>query len=255
MLMQTINPGGDPRNLFLRNLSRGDLELVERGLERRSVECGTRLFSSDEAPDAIYFPETVIVSIEKEKAHHAHIETAVVGHEGMVGWSALVGGASCTHNAVVQMRSGTVLRIPAKDIAAACTLSRTLLMAVMRFIEVVMVQMGQAIVSHLRDTVERRICRWLLMRHDRMPSDHLLVKHDVIAANLGVRRASVTDCLHILEGAHLVKCFRGHIVIRDRRGLEECAADSYGLAENHYRALIGPFGPSAFCSVQPGAGR
>jgi CRP-like cAMP-binding protein len=242
MLMQTTDQGLEPKNLFLQKLSRDDRALFEGLLQRKSVECGTMLFSSDEMPAAIYFPESVIVSIEKDRGSSPRIETALVGREGMVGWSALTGRACSTHNAVVQMRSGTVLSISASDIITACALSKTLLMAVMCFIEIVMVQMGQAIVSHLRDSVEQRVCRWLLMRHDRIPSDHLSVKHEEIGANLGVRRASVTDCLHVLEGELLVKCFRGKIIIRDRRGIEDRAGESYGIAENHYRSLIGPFG-------------
>lgn len=242
MLMQTTHAGVEPGNLLLQKLSRDDRALMEGRLERRTVERGATLFSSSEMLDAVYFPETVIISLEKDGTDHSHIETALVGYEGLVGWSALMGGTCPTHNATVQMRSGTVLRISVNDIAAACARSRTLFMALMRFIEIIMVQMGQAIVSHLRDPVERRVCRWLLMRHDRVPSDHLLIKHEDISANLGIRRASVTDCLHVLEGEHLIRCHRGRIIVRDRHGLEERAADSYGIAENHYRALMGPFG-------------
>jgi CRP-like cAMP-binding protein len=242
MLMQKTSQIVEPKNLFLQKLSRDDRELIEGRLERCHVERGEMLFSSEETLDAIYFPESVIVSIEKDGGNCPHIETAVVGNEGLVGWSAFTGVARSTHNAIVQMRSGTVLRISARDIAVACALSKTLLQALMCFIEIVLVQMGQAIISHLRDSVERRVCRWLLMRHDRVPSDHLLVKHEDIGANLGVRRASVTDCLHILEGDRLIRCFRGRIIIKDRKGLEDRAADSYGTAEDHYRALIGPFG-------------
>jgi CRP-like cAMP-binding protein len=200
------------------------------------------LFSSEEKLDAIYFPETVVISIGKDGRHRSRLETAVVGNEGLVGWSAFTGIARSTLNASVQMHAGTVLRISARDIALACAVSKTLFQALMCFIEVILVQMGQAIVSHLRDSIERRVCRWLLMRHDRLPGDHLLATHEDIGANLGVRRASVTNSLHVLEGDHLVRCYRGRIIVKDRQGLEDRAADSYGTAESHYRSLIGPFG-------------
>jgi hypothetical protein len=38
------------------------------------------------------------------------------------------------------------------------------------------------------------------MAQDRIGSDEINVTHDVLALMLGVRRASVTDALHILEG-------------------------------------------------------
>ena len=59
---------------------------------------------------------------------------------------------------------------------------------------------------------------------------------------LGVRRATVTDSLHILEGLGAIKSSRGCIVIRDRALLEASAGESYGFAEYHYRQLIAPFG-------------
>jgi hypothetical protein len=43
-----------------------------------------------------------------------------------------------------------------------------------------------------------------------------------------VRRASVTDSFHLLEGDGILKCTRGLVVIRDRLRLEQAAAYSYG---------------------------
>jgi len=191
---------------------------------------------------AVYFPETVIISIERQFSECQHVETAVVGYEGIVGWSALVGSGKSQERAVVQMRGGTVLRITVEDITAACETSRTLQSAVMRFIEIVMTQMAQAIVSLARDSLDLRLSRWILMRHDRAPTDQIMVKHEEISRNLGSRRASVTDCLHVLEERHLVRCYRGRIIVRDRAGLEMHAGTSYGAAETYYRAMIGPFG-------------
>ena len=58
---------------------------------------------------------------------------------------------------------------------------------------------------------------------------------------LGVRRATITDTLHILEGDHLIRSMRGRIIIRDRPGLVDFAGDSYGAAEAAYSRLIAPF--------------
>lgn len=203
---------------------------------------GNLLLDDAHPVSAIYFPETVIVSIERQFGETQHVETAVVGYEGMIGWSALVGSGRSQERAVVQMRTGTVLGIQVEDIAAACEASRTLQAAVMRFIEIMMTQMAQAIVSHARDSLDLRVCRWILMRHDRTPTDQIFIKHEEISRNLGSRRASVTDCLHLLEGRHLIRCYRGRIIVRDRAALELHAGKSYGAAETYYRSMIGPFG-------------
>lgn len=100
-------------------------------------------------------------------------------------------------------------------------------------------------------TLDLRLARWLLMRHDRSGRDILFVRHEEIAGNLNVRRASITDRLHLLEGDRLIRCNRGKIAIRDRMALETFAGDSYGRTEEHYRDLIAPFGKTqiVLCSA------
>jgi hypothetical protein len=68
---------------------------------------------------------------------------------------------------------------------------------------------------------------------------------------LGVRRATVTDTLHVLEGRwrsgiRAVRSWCG-----DRAVLEELAGHSYGYAEAHYRSLIGPFGRASGKAGRP----
>ena len=82
--------------------------------------------------------------------------------------------------------------------------------------------------------------RWLLMCHDRLDGDDLPLKHEFIALMLGVRRASVTEALNILERRGIIRASRGNIVVLDRARLEETAGDSYGVPEAEYRRLIGP---------------
>jgi hypothetical protein len=57
-----------------------------------------------------------------------------------------------------------------------------------------------------------------------------------------VRRASVTDTLHQLEGERVIRSRRGCITVSDRAGLRRIAGQSYGFAEAEYSRLIAPFG-------------
>ena len=83
------------------------------------------------------------------------------------------------------------------------------------------------------------------MFHDRSAGDELRLTHDMLAMLLNVRRASVTDALHILEGERLVRCTRGRVLVRDRIGLQVRAGYSYGYAEADYNRAIGPFGKAS----------
>jgi CRP-like cAMP-binding protein len=112
----------------------------------------------------------------------------------------------------------------------------------LRFGHAMSVQTARTLASNVRDSAEKRLSRWLLMCHDRVDADEIRLGHDLIGRMLGVRRATVTDTLHVLEGHRAIKCSRGRIVIRDREQLEQLAGDSYGYAEVHYRRAVGPFG-------------
>jgi hypothetical protein len=112
--------------------------------------------------------------------------------------------------------------------------------------------MGETIGSHGLHRLDGRVARWLLVRHDRARGDEIRVRHDEIADSLGVRRASITDCLHIIEGDGHLRCRRGRITIRDRAQLVQMAGVCYGAAEAHYRSFFGPFGKCA-ASLLPAA--
>ncbi len=76
------------------------------------------------------------------------------------------------------------------------------------------------------------------MSQDRLESDDLPLTHEFLSLMLGVRRSGVTNEIHVLEGAHLIKATRGRIHILDRSGLEEIAAGCYGIPEEEYERLI-----------------
>jgi DNA-binding transcriptional regulator YhcF (GntR family) len=79
------------------------------------------------------------------------------------------------------------------------------------------------------------------MAHDRIEEDEINVTHDEIAVMLAVRRASVTDALHILEGEGLIRSHRGRVLVRDRNGLLRHAGETYGYFEREYSSMIAPF--------------
>ena len=162
--------------------------------------------------------------------------------EGFACWSLLLGARKAQHSVAVTTRDGLVLKIRWDCLQVALSRSPALMLALLPFIEALTLQMGQSILSNARDVLGVRLARWLLMRHDRVGGDELLICHDKIASSLGIRRASVTDTLHIIEGEELIRCRRGRILIRDREGLEILAAESYGHPEACYRTLLGPFG-------------
>ncbi len=139
---------------------------------------------------------------------------------------------------------GEALAIPAQRLQIACFASPTLTLAVLRFIQTFSLQMGGSFHSALSDPLDTRLCAWLLMVHDRIQGDEIGITHCALGHLLKVRRASITDALHRLEGHQSVRCTRNHIHIRDREVLQSLAGCAYGATEHAYRRSFGAFGKS-----------
>jgi DNA-binding FadR family transcriptional regulator len=55
---------------------------------------------------------------------------------------------------------------------------------------------------------------------------------------LGVRRAGVTEALHVLESRKLIASRRGEIIVLNRKGIEKSAGYFYGVPEAEYCRLF-----------------
>ena len=102
-----------------------------------------------------------------------------------------------------------------------------------------MVQTAHTAIANARAKIDERLARWILMAHDRIRANVLPLTHEFLALMLGVRRAGVTEALHILISQELIKAVRGQIVVLNRKGIERRAGNFYGVPEAEVRRLIG----------------
>ena len=213
-----------------------------RHLHRVQLEEGALLARAGGRIDMAYVPETVVTSIVDLLGDGSRVEIGLAGHEGLAGWPLLLGSKVSPHDVSVHTGGGSALGIKSGALVALCAAHPSAAALFMRYVVALTVQVGRTAVSNLRDPVERRLSRWLLMFHDRMTGDEIDLTHRTIAGMLGIRRASVTNGLHTLEGLHVIRNQRGRIVIRDRAGLRRIAGEAYGHFEAHYSQSIAPFG-------------
>lgn len=185
---------------------------------------------------AVFFEEGLASLIAD--THEGRVEIGLVGYEGMVGVPLLLDAERTPHTAMVQAE-GRVLRIAAAELRAAIEASAVLRGVLGRYVQSLIVQVGQTVYANTDYTIEARLARWILMTQDRLRRDELPLTHDFMATMLGVRRPGVTTALHLLEGARLIQARRGRITVLDRERLIEFAGDSYGPAEAEYERLLG----------------
>lgn len=231
-------------NLLLRSLRADDYALLEPHLKRVPLETGQVVAEANSPIEAVCFPEGGVVSFADVLSDGGRIGIGIIGSEGVTGWPALLGSRTSAHEASVAVGGSTAICIDQAPLLEACGRSPPLNLLLLRFVQAFTIQLGRTIVSNLMDSVERRLARWLLMNHDRLGDHDIALTHRQIGVMLGVRRASVTDALHLLEGEGLIRSRRGSVTILDRERLRLTAGQAYGFAETEYARLIAPFGSS-----------
>jgi CRP-like cAMP-binding protein len=231
-----ISVSGTQQNELLAALPRPDLEALFADLELVEMPFGKELFEYGDKLDNVFFPTTAIVSLLYVMEDGATTEIAVTGHEGVVGMSLFMGErATCT--AVVQS-AGYGYRLKTQALRDAFNKGGALPALLMRYTNALFAQMAQNAVGGRHNSIEQKLCRWLLDRLDRSPSNELKVTQELISIMLGVRRESITAAAGKLQDDGLITYRRGNITVIDRQGLEEYAGECYKVAKSQYDRLL-----------------
>lgn len=209
------------------------LQTVDLPLKRVLVEAEVR------TADVVFIEGGLASMVATFDANRdEQVEIGHIGSEGLAGMHVAL-DVECTPNRTFMQIEGSGFSVPAAVLVAAMDEDRRLRRLILQYIQVYQIQMAQTALAASRQTTHRRLARWLLMCHDRTVGDDLPLTHDLIALTLGVRRAGVTNEMHILEGLRAIRSTRGMVHVRDRQRLEEVAGPSYGLPERQYKELIG----------------
>ena len=187
----------------------------------------------------VFFPTTAIVSLTYEMENGASAQIAVVGNEGMVGVSLFMGGESTPSRAVVTS-AGDGFMLSADTLKKEFARSGPVMHLLLRYTQALITQMTQTAACNRHHTLDRQLCRWLLMSLDRLQGDKLAMTHELIANLLGVRREGVTEAAHKLQAAGLIRYARGHISVLNRHGLEQRSCECYAVVKKEYDRLLPP---------------
>ena len=128
------------------------------------------------------------------------VEVGIVGKEGMVGMSLMMGLRRGIFRAIMQM-SGSGLRIRSEVFQDVMVRASTLRSELSRFALMHGMQVAQLAACNRLHEVDQRLVRWLLMCQDRVDSELLPLTHEFLAQMLGTGRPSVSLAAADLENA------------------------------------------------------
>lgn len=213
-------------NRLLASLPHAEYRRVLASLEALTLKAGEVLHEPGVPIRHAHFPIDCVVSLLAEAPGEGSLEVGLVGYEGLVGISLVLGaGVSCAR-ALVQS-SGTALRMRASRFQDALRQSVPLQQALYRYAFAKLAVARQTVACNRFHTVEARLARWLLMTGDRVRSVEFVLTQAYLGQMLGVRRATVNEAAGLLQQRGLIGYGRARITILDRQRLEAAACRCY----------------------------
>jgi CRP-like cAMP-binding protein len=193
-----------------------------------SLSVNQVLYEVGDKIDLVYFPIDCVVSSLAIMEDGTTMETSMMGREGMVGISAILGSGNSKQWMWVTV-GGNAVQLEARLLDKVFVQNEATLKLLLRRYRSLVTQVSQRCVCNTRHTILDRLCCWLLMIHDRVGGSNLRLTQETIASRVGARRAGITVAAGMLQDTHAIEYRRGHLHIRGRDILEQTVCECYGI--------------------------
>jgi CRP-like cAMP-binding protein len=224
-------------NRLLCALPPRDREHLLANCEEIELIFGEVLYRPGELISHVYFPTGSYISLVTAINGAAGLEVRLIGNEGMLGISLILGVDVSPFHTMV-LGAGPALRMVAPSFLRELDQSPALQLNLKRYLYVSISQLAQTAACTRFHVVEDRLASWLLMTQDRAHSDHFHVTHELMANMLGVRRVGITKAANSLLKQKLISYRRGDVTILDRIGLEAASCGCYRTDKETYERLL-----------------
>ena len=184
------------------------------------------LYEQGDKIEFVYFPLNCVVSNLGIMEDGASVETSMVGREGMVGISAILGTGFSKQWSWVLI-NGEAVQLAATTLDRLFIQNEDALKRFLRCYRSLVIQVSQRSICNTRHTLLERLCCWLLMIHDRVGDVNLRLTQELMASRVGARRAGVTVAAGQLQDIHAIEYRRGQLHVLNRELLEKVACECY----------------------------
>lgn len=225
------------RNRLLATLKGDEFFLLQRHFREVAIQQGQLLEERGQRVDAVFFPQSGMISLIVEMPEDETVEVGVVGLEGAVGLNAGLGSRVATVSSLVQV-PGSAFKISASRFRTVVAESPHLQNLIVRYNEMQLGQIQQTAACNALHDVGSRLSRWLLQTSDRTDSDVIPFTREFLAKMLGVSRGTVSAAAAKFESAGLIKTNRGHITLLDRAQLKKQSCYCYQYLCKHIDRLV-----------------
>ena len=221
------------RNFTLARAPKSLLDELAPHLFGVELPQGTLLVKPLQSITWVYFLEQGMASITGATEEGEAVEVGVIGREGLVGVSALLGQPQA-QNTILMQGSGSGHRIRASILREHFLRSTPLQQLVHDFLYVQLTQATQLIVCNRVHEVEARLARWLLMAAGLMETTNIHLTQEFLSQMLGTRRSTVTVAAGALQRSGMIGYSRGRVEIVNRDMLEGASCECYSIIRDMY---------------------
>jgi len=228
-------------NQLLGALETGSRKRIDPHLEPVKLKLGAVVCEAGGLLEHAYFPEGSVLSLLTVLENGSAIETANIGREGAFGLFAAMYSRVSFNRCIVQLE-GHMVRCPIELLQSEFRNSEHVRNLFVSYSETLLSQVQQTVACNAMHTTEERMCRWLLMMHDRAEGELLTYTHEFLAHILGANRKSVTLAAQSMQTAGLISYRRGAIQVLNRKGLEKASCECYAIVRERFDAFLKPPG-------------
>jgi CRP-like cAMP-binding protein len=225
-----------PQNKILAALPSKEYNRLLSHLTPVSLHSGDTLYKTKDRIKHVYFVNGAVVSLVTHMEEGTSVEVGLVGNEGMVGLSIVMGDDISQNHAIVQIPD-RAMRMETGKFKEELKRGGQLQSLLLRYSLVLLKQVSQTAACNRNHNLGERLARWLLLCHDRVEGDEIRLTQEFLAQMLGTRRSRVSEAAIILQAAGLIRYSRGIINILDRKALEEFVCECYQVVKAELNRL------------------
>jgi CRP-like cAMP-binding protein len=188
-------------NLLLASLPEFERERLEPYLKRVVLGYQQVLIEPNQDITDIYFPYDAITSTVQDMSDGDSVETGLMGVEGFVGVQLWLHARTTPTRTLVQV-PGEAHHMRATDFLRHVRDADSPLNALCaKYAHAFLIMTSQTAACNRLHPINERLCRWLMLVHNRIRRDEFPLRQEFVAQMLGVHRPTVsTGCEHAAAG-------------------------------------------------------
>jgi CRP-like cAMP-binding protein len=218
------------RNQILSGLAPDKYERLFASVRPVSFAAHEVIYNADDRIRSAYFIDSGMASFLSVTAEGESIEVGNVGNEGFIGTPIVFRQVKIPHQIVIQV-PGEALEVSADVLRQEFEKEGELKDRLLAYTHALANYMSQLSVCNHFHTLDKRLCRWLLISSLQVQSQSFQLTHESLSQVLGTGRTGITMAANKLQKDGLIQYRRGQLTILDRQGLEAFACDCYQISK------------------------